>query len=132
MPASRCVVQECGSVSDPVNGISLHNSPTDKAGDAKWKRFIGFHRDGFKPEGRFVVCSRHFEPSCFQRAMHIPGAKRVLKRGSVPTIWVPEAGEINETIESRKRRQVSLWRAKCMFICCCFFFFSTKELHFCI
>lgn len=101
------VLYKSGGVSDPKNGISLHNSPTDKAGDTKWKRFIEIHRGNFKPDDRFVICSRHFDPSCFQRTFHMPGAKRVLKPGSIPTIWSPESSQQSETNQSRKRRQVS-------------------------
>ena len=106
MPSCRCVVQECSSVSDLDKGISLHCSPTDKTIYAKWKRFVRTHRANFDPVDRFVVCSVHFEGSCFERPIHIKGQKRVLKTGSIPTIWKCSGNEAEslQTTSSDRRR----------------------------
>ena len=74
MPSRHCVVQGCSNV-------------VDKSLRAKWKAFIATHRAHFNPDGRFAVCSDYFSPDCFERAVHVEGSVRGLKKGSVPTIW---------------------------------------------
>ncbi|XP_031552628.1 THAP domain-containing protein 1-like, partial [Actinia tenebrosa] len=106
MPSNRCVVQGCSNKSDPKNGISVHSSPINKLERAKWKRFVTTHRINFEPENRFTVCSEHFEDSCFERAVHVEDSKRILKPGSVPTLWKPEINSQDELISDRSRRQI--------------------------
>lgn len=108
MPSNRCVVQGCSNQSDPKNGISLHLSPTDKTECAKWKRFVDIHSANFEPQNRFVVCSKHFEGSCFERVMNVQGIKRFLIKGSVPTIWFPagDEGPNDNKFSDRTRRKV--------------------------
>jgi len=107
MPSCRCVVQGCTNISNPKCGISIHSSPIENAEQcAKWKRFIRIHRSNFNPEDRFVVCSEHFEDTCFTRSLHIEGSRRVLQPGSVPTIW-KKSSPSDHSASDRSRRQVS-------------------------
>jgi len=102
---SRCVVQDCNNKSKPKEGISLHISSTNKTKCAKWKKFVLLHRRNFNPEDRFVICSKHFEQSCFSRLHHEEGSLRRLLPGSIPTIWKTEDGE--QINSARDRRMVS-------------------------
>ena len=103
MPGWRCVVQDCGNESNEDLGISVHNSPASGPVRSKWKRFVSMHRKNFNAVGKFAVCSEHFTVDCFTRAFPMKGIKRVLKPGSVPTIWKKPS----ETLSKRSRRTVS-------------------------
>ena len=103
MPSDRCVVQGCSNRSNLKAGISIHNSPINPAHRAKWKKCILLHRKNFNPEGRFAVCSDHFESSCFARQFHMEGSVRRLSPGSVPTIWKAREAPLTD----RERRRVS-------------------------
>ena len=59
-------------------GILLHKTAILPSEQPKWLRFVWTHRKDFQPQGRFVVCSDHFEEHCFEQSF-MPGA--------VPTIW---------------------------------------------
>ena len=84
----------------------MHSSPKNKSLREKWIRFVRLTRkDNWQPDGRFVVCTLHFESSCFKRAFHIEGQRRDLKQGSVPSIKTPECGKPKQT-SSRERRKV--------------------------
>ncbi|KXJ06930.1 THAP domain-containing protein 10 [Exaiptasia diaphana] len=87
MPSSRCVVQASSNKSLPKEGNSHHNSPQNQVLCAKWKKFVRTHRKNFDPSDRFVICSNHFEDSCFTRTVHVEGSMRRLIPGSIPTIW---------------------------------------------
>ena len=87
MPGSRCVVQGCSNSSDHRAGISLHCSPVNKVDRDKWVRFVKTHRANFTAQGRFMVCSEHFDEKCFERIIHIEGSRRRLLPLSVPTVW---------------------------------------------
>lgn len=106
MPSARCVVIGCNNFSDKEKGISLHLSPKNKGDSDKWKRFVRTKRlnENFKPTGRFVVCSAHFENDCFTRSVHIPGMERHLRPRSIPTIFNKES----EKTSNRERRMVSI------------------------
>ena len=90
MPASRCVVQGCSNISDVHKGISLHRCSPDKLTCALWKRFVRTHRANFDPDSRFVVCSVHFEESCFERSVHMKGQKRMIKPVPKNSEWKPQ------------------------------------------
>ena len=105
MPSQRCVVQGCSNTSNLELGISIHKSPKDKITLSKWCKFVATHRLNFDPRGRFVICSEHFENSCFRRKVHVEGSPRILSSGSVPTIWKSKANEVQ--VSSRGHRQVS-------------------------
>lgn len=80
MPSSRCVVQGCSNTSDPGNGISLHNPPNNKILSGKWKTFAKTQRANFNAENRFVVCSEHFEETCFSRSIHLKTCRQFEKK----------------------------------------------------
>ena len=103
MPSSRCVVQGCSNVAGP--GISIHTSPTDKKERLKWVNFVRLHRANFLQTGQFSICSEHFSPECFHRAIPVPGTSRRLKKGSCPSIWIKST---EQSFTSRKRRMVCL------------------------
>lgn len=105
MPSSRCVVFGCSQKSDINTGISVHKSPENKEGSDKWKKFVRLHRANFNPNGRFAICSDHFDDSCFSRAIHVEGRPRRLIPGAVPTIWTRQSSQ--EVTSARSRRQVS-------------------------
>ena len=105
MPSSRCVVQNCSNRGDNIAGISMHYCALSAAERPKWIRFVHLHRANFNPKGIFPVCSAHFAPDCFQRAVHIPGQQRKILPGSVPTIW--KTAPTDEGISARSRRKVS-------------------------
>lgn len=110
MPTGRCVVQDCSNVANLQLGISLHNSPVNKLMRAKWVKFVKLRRKNFNPdpEGGFGVCSKHFEASCFTRPVHVPGSRRTLIPGSIPTIWKSKSDQELSAMSSRDRRMVSL------------------------
>ena len=109
MPGSRCVVFGCNNTRDDKGGISIHSCPADKCLRAKWVTFVQLHRKDFFRKGSFPVCSAHFSPTAFQRAIHIKGQQRNLIKGAVPTIFKPK--QTLSPISQRSRRKVS-----CVFI----------------
>jgi hypothetical protein len=125
MTGSRCVVQGCSNKQNTKAGISLHNSPLNKTLFEKWKKFVKIHRANFNPEDRFVICSKHFDGSCFSRSEHTEGSMRRLLTGSIPTIWIPVQATNTSSTSARSRRKVSV---KC-FSLRLFQFMSTHFLH---
>jgi len=101
MPGSRCVVQGCSNYSDHSIGVSLHTSPGNKSDGDKWVRFVRTHRANFNPAGRFMVCSEHFDETCFGRTIHFEGSRRYLLPHSVPTIWKKV---VEQPLSQRSRR----------------------------
>lgn len=103
MPPRRCVVQDCSQKSDKESGISVHTSPASGSVRVKWKRFVCMHRKNFDSKGTFGICSLDFTDDCFTRAVHVKGAERRLKPGSVPSIW----RNTTVSLSDRSRRRVS-------------------------
>lgn len=106
--AWRCKVFGCSNVADLDSGISVHISPSQKSESDKWKRFIRLHRrfpDGEKLDGKFGVCSKHFEKGCFLKAFHVKGQQRRLKPGAIPSIWGCNL-EKDAPMTARDRRMV--------------------------
>ena len=52
-----------------TEGVSIHYFPTDPVFRQKWTRFVRIHRANFKPVKSSVLCSAHFEPSCFTKRL---------------------------------------------------------------
>ena len=50
MPSNRCVVQNCSNVSNPSEGISIHQSASNSVTYAKWIHFVRMHRANFNPQ----------------------------------------------------------------------------------
>ena len=114
MPGSRCVVQGCSNSSKISSGIFLHCSPVDKSTRDAWVRFVRTHRANFKTEGRFMICSEHFEPNSFERTVHIEGCRRFLLPRSIPTVWTTKNIKSKPT-SARSRRKVST--SNCVISC---------------
>ena len=112
MPGKRCVVYGCSNIGDHKAGVSLHSSLVLKNLRDKWVRFVETHRANFSSLGDFAICSRHFEVSCVERPLHMPGSRRRLLPGSVPTIWTDRE---EKPISARRHRKVSLHN--CRFHC---------------
>ena len=95
-------------------GLSMHYFPSDQTLRLKWTRFVQRHRANFQPTKTSVLCSAHFEESCFTKKLSLvepdigKGSKRVLNKGAFPTrdTIVPEAAATQE-LSSRGKRQVS-------------------------
>jgi hypothetical protein len=89
--------------------ISMHYFPSDPALRLKWTRFVQIHRAYFKPTNTSVLCSAHFEPSCFTQNICVGDigqkSKRLLIRGAFPT--KDTVSTVTEEISKRGNRQVS-------------------------
>ena len=111
----RCVAgapnsTTCGNNSR-TPGISMHQFPKNEKTRALWVRFVQRHRSDFdEPVNQYaVLCSAHFEKSCFTTIQHKDTnhlkLKRVLQRGSVPTRdTIKPPGP--EVLTERDKRQV--------------------------
>ena len=82
---------------------------------SKWINFVRRHRPNFKPSSTSVLCSTHFENSCFQRNIKISdklGIKKTLLTGSFTMIDVTCAGSnipnVATVPTTCERRQVSI------------------------
>ena len=112
----RCVagtanLKSCGNCFY-TPGISVHQFPTDPAVRAQWVRFVQRHRVDFgEPVNKYaVLCSAHFEESCFTRnpSLQLEGVSRTrvdLIKGSVPTrdTVLPPGPEV---LTERNKRKV--------------------------
>ena len=94
-----------------VEGISLHKFPQDEEQRKKWVNFVRRHRAGFTPSSSSVICSAHFESSCFstRHQIDIPSElkpkARYLVPGAIPTRDTVVQEET--TMTPRERRMVS-------------------------
>ena len=99
-----------------TEGVSVHQFPSDPVVRAQWVRFVQRHHVDFgEPINKHaVLCSAHFENSCFTRdpSIHLDGmeAKQTRKSlipGSVPTrdTVLPPRPKV---ISAREKRKVSL------------------------
>ena len=105
MTGSRCVVFGCNNTRDDKACISMHSFPADKSVRARWVKFVQLHRKDFFRKGSFPVCSVHFKPSAFQRAIHMEGQQRNLAKGAFPIIFKPK--QTPSPVSQRSRRNVS-------------------------
>ena len=94
-----------------VEGISMHKFPANEEQRKMWIKFVRKHRPNFTPTNSSVICSAHFETSCFGTRYHIgvpdelkPKARYLLE-GSVPTKDSVVLEEMPAT--SRTKRKVS-------------------------
>ena len=73
-----------------VEGISMHKFPANEEQRKMWIKFVRKHRPNFTPTNSSVICSAHFETSCFATRYHIgvpdelKPKPRYLLEGSVP------------------------------------------------
>ena len=114
---SYCVAGAPNDVSCKNNtyttGVSMHYFPKNEAVCQKWIRFVRRHRKDFTPSNSSVLCSVHFEDSCFEhRPIAVPREngefiqlKKRLISGSIPTrdTVIPHSSPLT----CRKRRRVS-------------------------
>ena len=94
-----------------IGGISMHKFPANEEQRKIWIKFVQRHRPNFSPSSSSVICSAHFEKSCFATRYHVgvpdelkPRA-RYLIQGSVPTKDTAILDEMPNT--SRAKRRVS-------------------------
>lgn len=112
----RCVAGGPGRIScgnsQYTPDVSIHHFP-DKNKDKKrymqWVRFVRRHRPNWSPSSQTILCSIHFEESCFTMRRDIAaslGMKSVLKSNAVPTI--DAANKIQDTSDTggREKRTV--------------------------
>lgn len=90
-----------------TEGISMHMFPKDEARRGKWERFVQRHQANFKATNSSVLCSVHFEPSCYERTLNVgeEQQRRTLKKNAVPTVDGVQYSPSPEPSE-RQRRQV--------------------------
>ena len=56
-----------------TTGVSMHYFPKNEAVRQRWITFVHRHRNDFKPSNFYVLCSVHFEDSCFEhRSIAVP------------------------------------------------------------
>ncbi len=85
-----CVAAGCNNSNQ--DGVSLHKFPSNSALMKKWVDQVKRHRDKWEPTAYSVLCSQHFEPSCFMADSILSqslgfGKKRAcLKPDAVPTL----------------------------------------------
>lgn len=94
-----------------MEGISLHRFPKDPTVKKQWVDFVRRHRKEWQPEKYSVLCSAHFEDSCYTKNRQIAaslGIKNILDKKAVPTIDTAGTPEEPEIPSYRTRRQVSL------------------------
>ena len=82
------------------------------AGSSTSENFVRKHRPSFNASRTSILCSAHFEDSCYTMDVTLAktlGIKRILKEDAIPTVDV--AGNVLPAVEylsERKRRQVAL------------------------
>ena len=93
-----------------TKGISVHRFPKNPRVKKQWVEFVQRHRSGCKPTQNSVLCSAHFEDSCYTSNRQIAaslGIKSVLKPEAVPTVDVAGSQKKLKPFTARDRRYVS-------------------------
>ncbi len=92
-----------------VEGISMHKFPENEEQRKIWIKFVQRHRPNFFPSSSSVICSAHFEKSCFATGYQLgvpdelkPKA-RYLIQGSVPTKDTVILEEMPSTSRAKRR-----------------------------
>ena len=110
-------------------GIIMHKFPSDKTRPNErrlWTKFVRRHRINFSPTQYSVVCSAHFEPSCYPQSFsldipeHLRPKARYLKPDALPTIdAVPlETDKLKPTpVSKRQNRMVNMISQYDVYIC---------------
>ena len=100
-----------------TEGKSIHEFPhkeKDKNRHQAWVRFVRKHRPNWSSTNSSVLCSDHFNDSCFTKNREIAlrlGMKRKLKPDAVPTIdfsFTEAADNIDQSLTDRAKRRVRL------------------------
>ncbi|XP_039297966.1 THAP domain-containing protein 1-like [Nilaparvata lugens] len=77
-----CAAYNCTNNVKKCKGLSFHHFPlADKRRLREW--LVKIRREEFAPTVHSVICSQHFEPSCFWNSAN----KRLLKPSAIPTIF---------------------------------------------
>nr|XP_005998043.1 PREDICTED: uncharacterized protein LOC102353383 isoform X2 [Latimeria chalumnae] len=89
-----CMVYGCGKTTGRAEAVTFHRFPAHEPIKSQWIEALyrGDLKNCFKPERKYVVCSDHFTPDCFEgemrrRLMGFSRAYRKLKPHAVPTIF---------------------------------------------
>lgn len=97
-----------------VEGISMHKFPENEETRRQWTQFVRRHRPDFSPSNSSVICSAHFEKSCFHTRHNIgvpdelkPRA-RYLVPGSIPTRDTIALEQEDAPMTPRERRVVCM------------------------
>lgn len=102
-----------------IEGISFHGFPRNKIFSDQWTRFVQRHRANWKPSKTSVLCSAHFQSSCFEQRADLNlgetentslfKSRRWLKKDAVPIIdCAAVVHDNNVAMSSRERRVVSI------------------------
>ena len=92
--------------------VSIHTFPNEKSQATRhlqWVRFVRRHRPGWKPSKSSILCSVHFEESCFTMKREIArelGMKGILKADAVPSIDAANTREGSVIMTEREQRKV--------------------------
>ena len=92
-----------------TEAISIHLFPKGVTIRSQWELFVRRHRPNFKATNVSVLCSVHFEQSCFQHVINFGDVKqrRHLNKDDVPTVNLVLPSPLQEQEQSeRERRQV--------------------------
>ena len=81
----NCVAANCSNTHG--HGVSLFKFPKDPALHQKWIKNVQKTRANWSgPSEHSVLCSQHFESSCFEVDSELAAQKRRLKPDAVPTL----------------------------------------------
>ena len=96
--------------------VSIHHFPNatkEPKKHAKWVKFVRKHRPGWIPSETSILCSSHFEDSCFEQNRIIAaslGIKAGLNRDAIPILDnVSEVMQIEKSLSNRKCRKVRIF-----------------------
>ena len=88
-----CTCVAAGCYNTHRDGVSLFQFPKDSALREKWAEQVKRYREDWEPTRHSVLCSEHFDDSCFEMAARLMPSfglgktKRSLKPGAVPTLF---------------------------------------------
>ena len=93
-----CAAFGCANQMGKVDkSISFHRFPGAKKEEIQLQWIRNVSRKGWRPSVRSVLCSKHFEESCFQRNEVRPR----LKDGAIPTIFTGMPDKMQQEIATR-------------------------------
>ena len=104
-----CAAAGCSNTNS--DGISLFKFPKDKLMRKKWADQVKRHREKWEPTDHSVLCSKHFEESCFSSdqlltvSLGLGKKKASLKSDAVPTLFSkPKRKTLEENPPAKRRR----------------------------
>ena len=123
----RCVVGGCSNTASLENGIALHSIPFygDTRSEAKkrrkrWIDFVKMRRGKWEPSKSSVICSRHFQPTDFERRFNfLPGQSLQFPRLKMDEFGVNVYPTVHACTEqtpqserSKRKVRIFLWSDK--------------------